>query len=166
MSKRPALPITLVKEFHNTFGHPILKSPELPPVARMKLRLNLLMEEVKELIEAHSGDDLSHQYLRAAVLRVNHAMELVKSAPDYEFRAADLVAIADATTDIEYINNGNALEYGIPLNETMAEVHRSNMTKTDEEGRPIYNEDGKVMKGPNYEAPDLKGVLFGGHPPC
>lgn len=71
----------------------------------------------------------------------------------------DIVEIADALADIIYIACGTAVAYGIPLDRVFAEVHRSNMSKLGEDGKPIYREDGKVLKGPNYTPPDVKGIL-------
>jgi predicted HAD superfamily Cof-like phosphohydrolase len=66
-----------------------------------------------------------------------------------------MLEIADALTDILYVVYGAGHACGIDLDECFNEVHRSNMTKLGEDGRPIYREDGKVMKGPNYSEPDL-----------
>jgi predicted HAD superfamily Cof-like phosphohydrolase len=71
----------------------------------------------------------------------------------------DLVGIADALTDILYVTYGAGLAYGIDLDECFLEVHESNMSKLGEDGKPIYREDGKVLKGPNYFEPDLGAVL-------
>ena len=65
----------------------------------------------------------------------------------------DLVEIADALADIIYIACGTALEYGIPLRDVFNIVKASNMSKLDENGKPIVREDGKILKGPNYFAP-------------
>ena len=73
--------------------------------------------------------------------------------------AADVVAIADALADIVYIACGTAHAYGIDLDAVVAEVHRSNMTKLGADGRPVYRDDGKVLKGPSYEPPRLTDVL-------
>lgn len=72
----------------------------------------------------------------------------------------DIVEVADALTDILYVTYGAGLAFGIDLDKCFAEVQRSNMTKLGEDGKPIYREDGKIKKGPNYEEPDLKKVLF------
>ena len=66
-----------------------------------------------------------------------------------------LLEIADALTDILYVVYGAGHTFGIDLDECYNEVHRSNMTKLGEDGRPMYRPDGKVMKGPNYEEPNL-----------
>lgn len=71
----------------------------------------------------------------------------------------DLVEIADALADIVYVAFGTALEYGIPLEEVIEEVHASNMSKLGTDGKPIHREDGKVIKGANYKRPDVARVL-------
>ena len=71
----------------------------------------------------------------------------------------DIVEVADALGDLIYVVIGAALEYGIPIDSVVEEIHRSNMSKLDENGKPIYREDGKVLKGPNYFPPDIKKVL-------
>ena len=80
-----------------------------------------------------------------------------------EFRTAleenDIVGLADAIADLLYVTYGAALTFGIPIREVFAEVHRSNMTKLDDEGNPVYRDDGKVMKGPNFSAPRLMSLL-------
>lgn len=72
---------------------------------------------------------------------------------------SDRVALADALGDMLYIIHGTALAYGFDLDAVLEEIHRSNMTKLGEDGKPLYREDGKVLKGPNYEPPNIAGVL-------
>ena len=67
----------------------------------------------------------------------------------------DLLEVADALTDILYVTYGAGHAFGINLDKCFEEVQNSNMSKLDENGKPIYNELGKVMKGPNYFKPDL-----------
>ena len=67
----------------------------------------------------------------------------------------DLLEVADALTDILYVTYGAGHAFGIDLDKCFEEVQNSNMSKLDESGKPIYNESGKVMKGPNYFKPDL-----------
>ena len=67
----------------------------------------------------------------------------------------DLLEVADALTDILYVTYGAGHAFGIDLDKCFNEVQNSNMSKLDENGKPIYNESGKVMKGPNYFKPDL-----------
>ena len=68
----------------------------------------------------------------------------------------NLKEIADALTDILYVTYGAGYAYGINLDKCFKEVQRANMSKLDADGKPIYNDKGKVMKGPNYLAPSLK----------
>ena len=68
----------------------------------------------------------------------------------------NLKEIADALTDILYVTYGAGCAYGIDLDKCFKEVQRANMSKLGDDGKPIYNEKGKVMKGPNYLAPNLK----------
>ena len=71
----------------------------------------------------------------------------------------DIVEVADALTDILVVTYGAGVAFGIDLDKCFQEVHRSNMSKLSQEGKPIYNEFGKVMKGPNYSPPDLKKFI-------
>ena len=71
----------------------------------------------------------------------------------------DLLEIADALTDILYVTYGAGHSFGIDLDKCFAEVQRSNMSKLGENGKPIYNEHGKVMKGPKYFKPNLKQFI-------
>lgn len=71
----------------------------------------------------------------------------------------DIVEVADAIADLLYVVYGAALTFGIPVMEVFAEVHRSNLTKLDDDGLPVYRADGKVMKGKNFSPPDLLPIL-------
>ena len=71
----------------------------------------------------------------------------------------NIVEVADALTDLLYVVYGAGHSFGIDLNKCFAEVQRSNLSKLDIDGKPIYNENGKVMKGPNYSKPNLKQFL-------
>ena len=71
----------------------------------------------------------------------------------------DLLEVADALTDILYVTYGAGHAFGINLDNCFEEVQNSNMSKLDEKGKPIYNEAGKVMKGPNYFKPNLSKFL-------
>ena len=71
-------------------------------------------------------------------------------------KAQDLKEVADALTDILYVTYGAGCAYGIDLDKCFKEVQRANMSKLGPNGKPIYNEKGKVMKGPNYTEPNLK----------
>ncbi len=93
-------------------------------------------------------------------------VELRKKLIDEEFNELktaiddnNLIEVADALTDILVVTYGAGVAFGINLDRCFDEVHRSNMSKLSDEGKPIYNEYGKVMKGPNYSPPNLKELL-------
>ena len=112
-----------VKNFMKTFGQEIKNKPVLPEESIIKLRYDLIHEELMELKEALEQKDLKE--------------------------------VADALTDILYVTYGAGHAFGIDLDKCFQEVQESNMSKLDNNGKPIYNEQGKVMKGPNYFKPDL-----------
>ena len=74
----------------------------------------------------------------------------------HAMKSKDLKEVADALTDILYVTYGAGYAYGIDLDKCFKEVQRANMSKLGKDGKPIYNEKGKVMKGPDYLAPNLK----------
>ena len=86
---------------------------------------------------------------------INEELEEFKEA----IRNNDLKEVADALTDILYVTYGAGHAFGINLDKCFDEVQRSNMSKLGEDGKPIYNEFGKVMKGPKYFKPDLSKLL-------
>ena len=71
----------------------------------------------------------------------------------------DIKEVADALTDILYVTYGAGHSFGVDLDSCFDEVQRSNMSKLGEDGKPIYNESGKVMKGPKYFTPNLKKII-------
>jgi len=83
---------------------------------------------------------------------INEELEEFKDA----IKNNDLKEAADALTDILYVTYGAGYAYGINLDKCFKEVQRANMSKLDKDGKPIYNEKGKVMKGPYYSKPNLK----------
>ena len=93
-------------------------------------------------------------------------VELRKKLIDEEYnelkdaiKENNLIEVADALTDILVVTYGAGVAFGIDLDKCFKEVHRSNMSKLSKDGKPIYNEFGKVMKGPNYFKPNLKQYL-------
>tara|TARA_Y100000780_G_C13548951_1_gene364521 strand:+ start:254 stop:625 length:372 start_codon:yes stop_codon:yes gene_type:complete len=116
-----------VKTFMKTFGQETKVKAEFPKEKIVKLRYDLIHEELKELQNAMTTRNLKE--------------------------------IADALTDLLYVTYGAGHAYGINLDKCFAEVQRSNMSKLGQDGKPIYNEKGKVMKGPNYFEPNLKQFL-------
>lgn len=116
-----------VKEFMKTFGQEIEESPKFPNDKVLKLRIDLIKEELYELEEA--------------------------------IKNKDLIEVADALTDILYVTYGAGHAFGINLDACFDEVQRSNMSKLDLNGKPIYSQQGKVLKGPNYFAPNLSKFI-------
>jgi len=122
--------IDSVKEFHTSFGLGYARSPKADlGESKNLLRFNLMKEENEEYLEA---------------ARIN-----------------DLTEVADALGDMLYILCGTIIEHGLQhkIEEVFDEIQRSNMSKLDPDGKPIYREDGKVLKGPNYFKPDFSKIL-------
>ena len=91
-------------------------------------------------------------------LRVSLIEEEFKELKD-AIKNNDLLEVADALTDILYVTYGAGHAFGINLDECFNEVQNSNMSKLGEDGKPIYNENGKVMKGPKYFKPNLNKII-------
>ncbi|MBV9447509.1 MAG: nucleoside triphosphate pyrophosphohydrolase family protein [Streptosporangiaceae bacterium] len=106
---------------------------------------------VRELPSADIDPELAS--LRIALLE-EETGEFVTAA-----EKGDLIGIADALADVVYVAYGTALTYGIDLDAVLQEVHRSNMSKLDADGRPLIRDDGKVLKSERYSAPDIRAVL-------
>ncbi|WP_339838231.1 nucleoside triphosphate pyrophosphohydrolase family protein [uncultured Maribacter sp.] len=122
--------IKAVKEFHNSFGLGVSEDMIADlGKAKNNLRFNLMDEENKEYLEAAQNNDL--------------------------------IEVADALGDMLYILCGTILEHGMQykIEEVFNEIQRSNMSKLGADGKPIYREDGKVLKGPNYFKPNIETIL-------
>jgi len=122
--------IKAVAQFHHSFGLGVAEEPKANlGSAKNQLRFNLMDEENKEYYEAAENNDL--------------------------------VEVADALGDMLYILCGTILEHGMQhiIEEVFEEIQRSNMSKLGADGQPIYREDGKVLKGPDYFKPNIKGIL-------
>ena len=91
-------------------------------------------------------------------LRVSLIEEELKELKD-AMESNDLLEVADALTDILYVTYGAGHAFGIDLDKCFDEVQNSNMSKLGDDGKPIYNDHGKVMKGPKYFKPDLKKII-------
>ena len=117
---------------------------------KVKAFMNTYGQDVKE--KAEFPDNKIVQ-LRIDLIEeeLNELKEAIKNK--------DIVEVADALTDILYVTYGAGHSFGVNLDECFDEVQRSNMSKLGEDGKPIYNDSGKVMKGPNYFAPNLKKIV-------
>ncbi|WP_420551527.1 hypothetical protein [Tenacibaculum aiptasiae] len=122
--------IKAVHEFHSAFKLNIQNEPTVAiSDERKQLRFELMKEENEEYLEAAKNNDL--------------------------------VEVADALGDMLYILCGTIIEHGMQhkIEEVFDEIQKSNMSKLGEDGKPIYREDGKVLKGPNYFKPNIKEIL-------
>ena len=123
-------PIVAVTSFHEAYGIEIEDKPTANlPDQISTLRFNLMKEENEEYLEAAQNNDL--------------------------------VEVADALGDMLYILCGTIIEHGMQskIEEVFNEIQRSNMSKLGDDGKPIYREDGKVLKGPNYFKPNIAQIL-------
>jgi predicted HAD superfamily Cof-like phosphohydrolase len=91
-------------------------------------------------------------------LRIDLIQEELNELKD-AITSNDIIEVADALTDILYVTYGAGHSFGINLDKCFDEVQDSNMSKLDENKKPIYSENGKVMKGPNYYPPNLKKII-------
>jgi len=122
--------IKAVQDFHEAFGLGINQQPIANlALNKLQLRYDLMAEENDEYFEAARNNDL--------------------------------IEVADALGDMLYILCGTILEHGMQykIEEVFNEIQRSNMSKLGVDGKPIYREDGKVMKGPNYFKPNISSIL-------
>lgn len=125
----------------------------------------MLNKTIREmLLEFHYvfGHPINHHPTLVPIetARLRHNM-LIEEVNEYlkACEEGNLEAIADAIGDIEYVLAGTAVAHGMKVYPLVKEIHESNMTKLGEDGKPIYREDGKVMKGPNYVPPDMGKAL-------
>lgn len=122
--------IAAVKAFHHAFKIGYLETPKAD------------LGKEKNVLRYRLMDEENEEYLAAA-------------------NNNDLVEVADALGDMLYILCGTIIEHGLQhkIEEVFEEIQRSNMSKLGDNGEPIYREDGKVLKGPNYFKPNIKGIL-------
>ncbi|MDA9684675.1 nucleoside triphosphate pyrophosphohydrolase family protein [Candidatus Pelagibacter bacterium] len=113
---------------------------------KVKIFMKAFGQEVKEKAEFPSDKTTS---LRCDL--INEELQELHEA----IKKKDIKEVADALTDILYVTYGAGHAFGIDLDKCFQEVQKSNMSKLGEDGKPIYNDKGKVMKGPNYFKPDL-----------
>lgn len=126
-----------------------------------------LSEAIKSVEEFHDCFNITNNYTPTARLEEGQTKlryDLMKEETEEYLEAAennDLVEIADALGDQLYILCGTILKHGLQdkIVEVFQEIHRSNMSKLGEDGKPIYREDGKVLKGKNYFRPNIKAII-------
>ena len=116
-----------VKKFMLTFGQEVKNKADFPGEKIIKLRFDLIQEELNEFKTA--------------------------------LKQRDIKEVADALTDILYVTYGAGHAFGVDLDKCFEEVQNSNMSKLGDDGKPIYNDQGKVMKGPKYFKPSLEKFI-------
>jgi predicted HAD superfamily Cof-like phosphohydrolase len=134
----------MVEEFHKAMGLPVRTVPTMPSEAERLMRARLIHEESRESIRALGCEVVSGD--EGPVVIVDK-----ESIPR-------LNEVAHELNDLLYVAHGGLAEMGAPP-AIFSEIHRANMSKLDDNGRPVLREDGKVMKGPNYRPPDVARVL-------
>ena len=117
---------------------------------KVKVFMETFGQEVKEKIEFPDSKTTELRYNL-----IKEELDELRDAIDQK----DIIEIADALTDILYVTYGAGHAFGINLDNCFNEVQDSNMSKLDESGKPIYNDAGKVMKGPKYFKPDLSKFI-------
>lgn len=108
----------------------------------LRLRMKLISEETNEVEEAVAD-------LEKCIAESGAKEELIR------YKAALLKELCD----LQYVLSGFAVTFGLPFDEAFRKVHESNMSKLGDDGKPVYREDGKVLKGPNYKKPDLSDLV-------
>ena len=141
-------PEALVRRFHHVYGLPVQTDGASLERESLDMRMSLIAEEFSELVGAVYG--------QAARAEIESSYRRAVAADD---GTRDTVETADALADLIYVIYGMALETGIDLAAVLAEVQRSNMSKLGADGKPVYREDGKVLKGPDYFPPNVEAVL-------
>ena len=141
-------PEALVRRFHHVYGLPVQTDGASLERESLDMRMSLIAEEFSELVGAVYG--------QAARVEIESSYRRAVAADD---GTRDTVETADALADLIYVIYGMALETGIDLAAVLAEVQRSNMSKLGADGKPVYREDGKVLKGPDYFPPNVEAVL-------
>ena len=118
-------------------------------------------DDVRHFMEVY-GQEVKTQSSFPNEKIVQLRYDLIKEELDelsLAIKEKNLIEVADALTDLLYVVYGAGHAFGINLDKCFAEVQRSNLSKLDIDGKPIFNENGKVMKGPNYLKPNLKQFL-------
>lgn len=135
--------IEALKEFHEKFGHPTDTDPKGLEefLKRLELRMKLIEEEAAEFYGASVG------------------CVLAARSGDAEAQRRFMTEMIDGIADLLIVVVGTAVTFGIPLATAFERVHLSNLSKLGEDGKPIYRDDGKILKGPNFFPPALAGLV-------
>jgi predicted HAD superfamily Cof-like phosphohydrolase len=137
-------------EFHRLFGIPILETPQVPSDDRVRLRMRMLLEETLECLDACFVDD--H-------VTIDQLKRLGAEFIDKNVVSVDLPLLADGFGDVDYIVEGNRLEFGIQGHPIADAIHQANMAKAGPDGWIVRRADGKVLKPEGWTPPDIEGEL-------
>lgn len=127
--------MTIVREFHTTFGLACPRAvPLMPDPDEVRLRMRLIREEYEE---------------------VRVELEALLDTPDPAAALEVYERLLKELADLRYVVEGTAVSFALPIDEAYAEVHASNMSKVGDDGKPIRDDGGKVLKGPNYRPAEI-----------
>ena len=127
----------IVLEFHKKFNHPV---DEIWTSKLLELRMNLIQEETKEVTEELTNIIVDVERGKSVTLQQKE--NLLKEL-----------------CDLQYVLSGAAVALGLNVQPAFNRVHASNLSKAGDDGKPIYREDGKIVKGPNYRPPNLRNLV-------
>jgi len=133
--RRTSIYYDCVKAFTVAMGQPVGQEVLSSDLDLLKMRTKLIEEETKEVVQETLWEDA------------------------YGNPKIDKAELTKELSDLLYVTYGMAVTFGLPIDEVFERVHRSNMSKLGDDGKPIYREDGKVLKGPNYQPPDLTDLF-------
>lgn len=171
----------MVREFHEAFAHPVEDFPIVPSPELVELRVELVREELEELDDAAAADDLVEvadaladlvYVIEGAALvwgvdvtvplvpvEVHDAFERFAEASRAAAVPGDATLVSVALGELLAAVETLAGDWDVPLAACVVEVHDSNMSKLGGDGRPLYRDDGKILKGPSFRCPDIAAVL-------
>lgn len=127
----------VVKEFHDAMRQQ--SNLDQPSSELLEFRYRLLVEELKEV-----GEEVAIAMTEANMGGIGDKVK---------------IRLLKELADLQYVLSGFAVTLGLPLEEAFYRVHKSNMSKLGEDGKPVYRDDGKVLKGPNYQPPNLEDLV-------
>ena len=153
-----------VAEFTEAFGLPRGSIPTMPqPDSQVRARLNMYAKKMAMLADQIHEDAAIYRENPGSILLLRLQLVLEEASELAQaFVESDLIEALDALCDMRYVADGTTLTLGLHgvFDDAFAEVHRSNMTKLDTEGKPVRNKAGRVVKSDQYEPPRLKELLF------
>jgi len=148
-----------VRAFHHAFDIPDPPEPTVREDEVVRHRLRLIFEEAFELLDASMDRRFCGKQVDDAREMIEWLLKETTEAPPYPCKV-DLVEVADALADMDYVVEGTRLAFGIDGEPVMAEVHRTNMAKMGPGGKVVRTPEGKVSKPEGWKPPDIASVLI------